>query len=146
MSPANPSTVNSESPTDVEVRLPRHPRSVGRTRTLFLEQAKEWQLPRDTAETATLLLSELVTNAVRHSRVPDRQVSARFRLADTTTLRIEVSDAGNALPVVRSVSTEDECGRGLALVEALAANWGSYRRPHDIGKTVWFELPLPEGP
>ncbi|MFC4032892.1 ATP-binding protein [Streptomyces polygonati] len=140
MSPSNQPYPTTAPADGVEWRLPRHPRTVGRTRTLFIEQAKAWQLPRDTAETATLLLSELVTNAVRHSRVPGRQIGARFQLLSATVLRVEVSDAGNGLPVLRRSAPDDESGRGLALVEALSRAWGSYRRPYSIGKTVWFEL------
>jgi anti-sigma regulatory factor (Ser/Thr protein kinase) len=145
MTPSNQPSLNTAPTAEVEWRLARHPRTVGRTRTLFLEQAKAWQLPRDTAETATLLLSELMTNAVRHSRVPGRQISARCQLLSATILRIEVSDAGNGLPVPRTSAPDDESGRGLALVEALSRAWGSYRRPYGIGKTVWFELALPDG-
>ncbi|MFF4404749.1 ATP-binding protein [Streptomyces sp. NPDC001404] len=120
--------------------LPRHPRSVGRSRMLLREQAHEWQLPEPEAETAVLLLSELMTNACRHARAaPGREISARCVIVGKT-LRVEVSDAGDGLPRERNASPDDESGRGLALVAALATAWDVRTRPHGIGKTVWFEL------
>ncbi|MFD7228671.1 ATP-binding protein [Streptomyces sp. NPDC059881] len=124
----------------IEWRLPRSPRSAGRARAFLVGQAREWKLPDDTTETAVLLLSELVTNACRHARVsPGREVWTRCVLRDGV-LRIEVSDASDVLPCPRSAAPDDESGRGLALVEALADAWGAYPRECGIGKTVWFEV------
>lgn len=123
-------------------RLARHSRSVGRARGRFRHQAARWRLPEDTAETAVLLLSELVTNAVRHSHVRGRHIEVRCLVVGGVTLRVEVSDAGDGLPVLRTAAEEDESGRGLALVAALAADWGVQPRLHGIGKTVWCELSL----
>lgn len=130
---------------DVEWHLPHRPRSVGRARTLLLEQAYAWHIPDDITETAALLLSELMTNAVEHARVPPgRHIAARCHLRDDT-LRIEVSDANSTLPLARPVSPspDDERGRGLLLVTALADAWDAHPRAYGIGKTVWFELKLP---
>jgi anti-sigma regulatory factor (Ser/Thr protein kinase) len=124
-------------------RLARHPRSVGRARRRFRDQAARWRLPEEAAETAALLLSELVTNAVRHSHVRGRHVEVCCRvLAGAATLRVEVSDAGDGVPVARGAAADDESGRGLTLVTALAADWGVLPRPHGIGKTVWYEITL----
>ncbi|MEU7196323.1 ATP-binding protein [Streptomyces xinghaiensis] len=131
-------------PRDIEWRLPRHARSVSRARTLLREQARSWQLPDETVETAVLLLSELVTNAYRHARTsPGREISIRC-VAEESALRVEVSDAGDEMPRLREAAETDEAGRGLALVNALADWWGAHRRPCGIGKTVWFELDLCE--
>ncbi|WP_372441041.1 ATP-binding protein [Actinacidiphila acididurans] len=100
-------------------------------------------MPEDVAETAVLLVSELVTNAVRHSRVAGRYILARCVLREDA-LRVEVGDAGDGVPVVRAAGDEAEGGRGLALVDALAAKWGTEPRAYGIGKTVWFELALGE--
>lgn len=136
----SPVTERGGLPQDVEWRLPTHPRSVGRARTLLRQQASSWRVPEDTAETAVLLLSELMTNACRHGHAPPgREISARCVLSGST-LRVEVSDAGSGLPRLRHASPDDESGRGLALVAALAETWGSGPRPYGIGKTVWFEL------
>jgi anti-sigma regulatory factor (Ser/Thr protein kinase) len=145
---ARPSSVGSAHrlpsvPKDVEWRLPRHPRSVGRSRVLLREQARSWKVPDDTADTAVLLLSELMTNACRHAHVsPGREVGARCILR-RERLRVEVSDACADLPQPRDAEADDEAGRGLALVAALADEWGACHRRCGIGKTVWFELEVP---
>lgn len=128
------------TPQDVEWPLPRHARSVGRARTLLREQATSWKLPDEVTETAVLLLSELLTNAYRHAKVsPGREIRARFAL-DGDRVRVCVTDANDTLPVLRNASLDDESGRGLALVAALADDWGASCREGGIGKTVWFEL------
>ncbi|MEU3461531.1 ATP-binding protein [Streptomyces sp. NPDC006733] len=130
-------------PQDIEWRLPSHPRSVGRARTLLRTQSSSWRLPEDAVETAVLLLSELMTNACRHGHAsPGREISARCVLRGTT-LRVEVSDAGSGLPRLLAAGPDDESGRGLALVAALAQAWDAGPRPCGIGKTVWFELAVP---
>ncbi|MGH3321793.1 MAG: SpoIIE family protein phosphatase [Streptosporangiaceae bacterium] len=82
-----------------------------------------------------LLVSELVTNAVRHADGP-----TQMRLLRADTLLCEVSDATTSLPALREVSGEAEYGWGLHLVSRLAKAWGSSRTP--TGKVVWFEYPL----
>lgn len=130
------------APKDIEWRLPRHARSVGRARTLLREQANSWKIPEEVTETAVLLLSELMTNACRHAKVsPGREIWARCAL-DDDRLRVWVTDASDTLPEPRVASPDDEAGRGLALVAALADDWGATSREHGIGKTVWFELCL----
>lgn len=125
---------------DIEWRLPRHARSVGRARTLLREQATSWELPDDLTQTAVLLLSELMTNAYRHAKVsPGREIRARCVL-EAGRLRISVADAYDMLPAPREASPDDESGRGLTLVAALADDWGAGPRPGGIGETVWFEL------
>lgn len=95
------------------------------------------------ALTAELLLSELVTNPLRHARVPvGREIGVRVATYDGR-LRVEVADANNSRPEVREPADEDEHGRGLALVEALALRWGCCPRRHGIGKATWAELALP---
>jgi len=58
-------------------------------------------------------------------------------------LRLSVTDANNTLPTPRDASPDDESGRGLTLVAALADEWDAEPRPGGIGKTVWFELRAP---
>lgn len=86
------------APKNIEWRLPRHARSVGRARTLFREQATSWKLPDEVTETVVLLLSELMTNAYRHAKVsPGREIWARCALDDDRIL-VWVTDANDALP------------------------------------------------
>ncbi|WP_124439801.1 ATP-binding protein [Streptomyces sp. NL15-2K] len=125
---------------EVEWRLPRHARSVGRARALLRDQAVAWKLPDEVTETAVLLLSELMTNAYRHAKVSlGREIWTRCIL-ESDRLRVSVADANDTLPTPREASLDDESGRGLTLVTALADTWGSEPRPPGIGKTVWFEL------
>ncbi|MGV9564873.1 ATP-binding protein [Streptomyces sp. NPDC003480] len=140
--PAGPASRPSPSalPKDIEWRLPRHARSVGRARTLLREQATSWKVPDEVTTTAVLLLSELMTNAYRHARVsPGREMWVRCVL-EAGRLRVSVTDANDTLPTPRQASPDDESGRGLALVAALGDMWGAEPRPCGVGKTVWFEL------
>ncbi|MGW3497029.1 SpoIIE family protein phosphatase [Streptomyces sp. NPDC001020] len=117
--------------------LPREPRSVGRAREYAREQLLTWGL-ESLVDTAELLVSELVTNALRYG-----EGEIRLRLLLDRTLVCEVWDAGLVQPRRRRARDTDEGGRGLQLVGLLSAAWGSRRTPH--GKTVWFELPIPDG-
>ncbi|MFC3575837.1 SpoIIE family protein phosphatase [Streptomyces yaanensis] len=117
--------------------LPREPRSVGRAREYARGQLLTWDL-EPLVDTAELLVSELVTNALRYG-----EGEIRLRLLLDRTLVCEVWDAGLVQPRRRRARDTDEGGRGLQLVGLLSAAWGSRRTPR--GKTVWFELPLPGG-
>ena len=83
----------------------------------------------------TLLVSEVVTNAVLHARSDfELHVESGQHL-----IRIEVSDGSTLTPTIREHDDDDAMtGRGLALVDQLASSWGV--TPHDGGKTVWFEV------
>ncbi|MFJ6842637.1 SpoIIE family protein phosphatase [Streptomyces griseoluteus] len=115
--------------------LPREPRSVGRAREYARTQLLSWDL-EPLVDTTELLVSELVTNALRYG-----EGEIRLRLLLDRTLVCEVWDAGLVQPRRRRARDTDEGGRGLQLVGLLSAAWGSRRTPR--GKTVWFELPLP---
>ncbi|MEU2115603.1 SpoIIE family protein phosphatase [Streptomyces sp. NPDC016459] len=118
-------------------RLPREPRSVGRARELARTQLAAWDL-EPLVDTVELLVSELVTNALRYG-----EGEIRLRLLRDRTLVCEVWDAGLVQPRRRRAKDTDEGGRGLQLVGLLSSSWGSRRTPR--GKTVWFELALPDG-
>ncbi|MFI9150946.1 ATP-binding protein [Streptomyces sp. NPDC053367] len=113
------------------------PRGARLARLLAVEQLRSWGLPLDPAQ---LVVAELVNNAATHGRVPGRN----FRLllhAVGRTLRIEVTDTrGDRVPEEpRPVGPDEECGRGLALVAALADRWGVVPGLPPR-KTVWAEL------
>ncbi|MFK0159151.1 ATP-binding protein [Streptomyces sp. NPDC090493] len=97
-----------------------------------------WRRP-DLIETAELLLTELVTNALRHGKGPDVGVRVFFR--DDRCV-IEVNDGSPTRPELRHAAPDDEGGRGLLLVESLAEEWGVSRD----GTTTWCTLPLTKGP
>ncbi|MFB7393559.1 ATP-binding protein [Streptomyces sp. NPDC056191] len=130
---------------EVAFRLSRRPRSAPRARAVLHAVLGDWGAGQDVLEAAELVISELVTNALR-VRVPsDRQVG--IRIAHSTTdglLRLEVSDAGDGCPEVREPGDEDTHGRGLQIVDALTHRWGVSPRAGGIGKTVWAELEAPE--
>jgi anti-sigma regulatory factor (Ser/Thr protein kinase) len=103
----------------------------------------EWGVGEGTREVAELLLSELVTNSIRHATRPTgRLVAVGAELAPGRLLRVEVADASEVQPVLRPQPTPDaEGGRGLLLVATLSADWGTYPRRY-VGKVVWFTLRL----
>ncbi len=89
-------------------------------------------LPPEALEVCELMVSELATNCVRHSRTAFEVVIARR--ADE--VRIEVSDRAAGRPTVRSPKPEDPSGRGLRIVDMLSDDWGvDYHA--GLGKTVW---------
>ncbi|MEU4405168.1 ATP-binding protein [Streptosporangium sp. NPDC023963] len=115
--------------------LPPIPASVPRARRLICGQLAEWGIGEQ-GEIARLLVSELVTNALRHAWGPIRlAVSYQEGM-----LRCEVDDANPALPYVRDAHEDDEGGRGLYLLDLLSARWGSERT--SLGKVSWFELAI----
>jgi serine/threonine-protein kinase RsbW len=138
--PAAPPTDHTPAPAPVVRRWPCTRRSVGRARHQFTEVLDSWGLGH-LAEPAVLVLSELLTNSVRHARAPrDRLIETRYeRTADG--VRIEVHDADEAPPVLQKLSTDadadSESGRGLALVDVLTAGrWGVAGR-EGVGKRTW---------
>ncbi|AMW10144.1 PAS sensor protein [Streptomyces qaidamensis] len=137
----------AESPGSSEVtfRLSRCRQSVPRSRAALHAVLGGWGVNQDVLESAELVLSELVTNALR-VRVPsDRQVGVRIaRSLEDGLLRLEVSDAGSGRPEVQAPGDDETGGRGLLLVQALAHRWGVDERACGIGKTVWAELKAPD--
>ena len=105
--------------------------SVARGFTAGVLQHAGWD---DHVDTATLLVSELVTNALRHSE-PPCVLSIRFADAG---VEISVEDGNPSMPVLRPRDELAEDGRGFVLIDALAADWGV--RAIDHGKATWFTL------
>ncbi|MBV9024421.1 MAG: serine/threonine-protein phosphatase, partial [Streptomycetaceae bacterium] len=152
----------------LDALLPAHPSDdvallVARTRALAEEKVAEWEVPSEPAAvaevrartnreltrwgldeavfTTELILSELVTNAIRYATGP-----LRVRLLCDRSLICEVSDTSSTSPHLRYATTTDEGGRGLFLVAQLAERWGTRYLPS--GKVIWAEqaisAPLPE--
>ncbi|TXS56709.1 SpoIIE family protein phosphatase [Streptomyces sp. t39] len=107
----------------------------GRARRLARRALERWGL-EDLSDSVELLVSEVVTNAVRYAERP-----VMLRLLRTEVLRCEVGDDSPQLPRQRRARDTDEGGRGLFLVNRLARRWGATRL--STGKVVWFELPTP---
>lgn len=112
------------------------PAAVAGTRARVLERLAEWRL-HDLAFTVELVVSELVTNAIRYGQPP-----VQLRLIRDTSLICEVSDGSSTAPHLRRARTYDEGGRGLLLVAQLTQRWGTRHRAD--GKTIWAELDITE--
>lgn len=132
---------------------------IARTRGLPRDSVADWGVPRDPAAVAVmreavsgtlddwglsecafsveLVLSELITNAIRHGSDP-----IRVRLIRDRSLICEVADGSSTSPHLRYAATTDEGGRGLFLVSQIAERWGT--RYTAQGKVIWAELVLPE--
>ncbi len=117
--------------------IPADPALVAPIRKQAVDQLDRWGLLEVTF-TAELVVSELVTNAIRYGTQP-----IRLRLIhDASTLICEVSDTSHTAPHLRRAKTWDEGGRGLLLVAQLTERWGS--RHTAEGKTIWAELTMPD--
>ncbi|HEY9372551.1 SpoIIE family protein phosphatase, partial [Streptomyces sp.] len=106
----------------------------GRARRLARRALARWDL-EELTDSVELLVSEVVTNAVRYAERP-----VTLRLLRTDVLRCEVGDDSPHLPTQRPARDTDESGRGLAVVDALSSRWGVV--PLYGGKAVWFEIDL----
>ena len=116
--------------------LPADPAVVGEVRSWATQRLADWGL-EEMAFTTELVVSELVTNAIRYASAP-----IQLRLIQNGTLICEVSDASNTAPHLRRARTFDEGGRGLFLVAQLSHRWGTRHRTN--GKTIWAEQVLPD--
>ncbi|GHE09040.1 SpoIIE family protein phosphatase [Streptomyces alanosinicus] len=115
--------------------LPPDPAMVADARNTTTEQLGAWGLD-DLAFTTELIVSELVTNAIRYATGP-----VHVRLIRDRTLICEVSDTGHTSPHLRHAETDDEDGRGLFIIAQMAQRWGT--RYTATGKTIWVEQSLP---
>ncbi|WP_062214907.1 ATP-binding protein [Streptomyces sp. NBRC 109706] len=120
--------------------LPARDTSVATARHRTRVQLYGWGLSSSTSDTAQLIVSELVTNAILHTH------SSQVRCllwSSGQFLRIEVADegAGPARGPVGVADSDQEHGRGLLLLDALAARWGVISPDRRAGCTVWAELP-----
>lgn len=149
--------------TVLDARLPDRPGDdiallVARTRVLGPDQVAEWDVPNDPAAvadvrsqvtrrldewgldelafTTELILSELVTNAIRYGGE-----TVHVRMVRDRSLICEVFDSSSTSPHLRYAAMTDEGGRGLFLVAQLAERWGTRYTP--AGKVIWAEQPVP---
>jgi serine phosphatase RsbU (regulator of sigma subunit)/anti-sigma regulatory factor (Ser/Thr protein kinase) len=117
-----------------ELVLPRDPASVPVARDHVRTACRAASMAADVCDSAVLMASEVVTNAVIHGR-------GRVRLqvtAERDRVVVEVADDSIATPAVRHAGEDATGGRGMAIVELLADAWGT--RPTTSGKVVWFAL------
>jgi serine phosphatase RsbU (regulator of sigma subunit)/anti-sigma regulatory factor (Ser/Thr protein kinase) len=116
--------------------LDPHPLTAGQARRLTRRVLRRWGLD-DLLDSTELMVSEIVTNAVRYASRP-----ISLRLLRTDVLRCEVTDDSPQVPRMRQAAPGDEGGRGLFLVDRLAQRWGATRL--STGKVVWFEQQIPK--
>lgn len=116
------------------------PGAVRSARAAVRGQLRSWELDTSVADTAVLLVSELVTNSLRHASGP---IGLRLVRPSGTreALLVEVSDTRPDPPRERWPRPDDESGRGLQLLASSSRRWGT--RPDGTGKAVWFELTVP---
>ncbi|MEX2974262.1 sodium/proline symporter PutP [Streptomyces sp. C184] len=119
----------------VSWNLPSEPAAVANARSLAGRQLAEWGMDELTF-TTELIVSELVTNAIRHATGP-----VSLRLIRDRGLICEISDASSTSPRLRHARTTDEGGRGLLIVAQLARRWGT--RYTTTGKIIWTEQDIP---
>ncbi|WP_079102210.1 SpoIIE family protein phosphatase [Streptomyces sp. TP-A0356] len=117
--------------------VPLDPAAVGAMRVAVSDKLDEWGLS-ELGFVMELVLSELVTNAIRYGSEP-----IHVRLIRDRTLICEVADGSSTSPHLRYATTTDEGGRGLFLVSQMAERWGTRYTPQ--GKVIWAEQTLPEG-
>lgn len=136
-----PPRASDEEPSR-RLSLPASAPAAGLARRATYEALRSWGVAH-LQETALLLVSELVTNAVQHSRMGSSTIMLRLGLTPAA-LRIEVIDADPRWPRPRQPAGLDESGFGFVLVAALARSWGLRDTP--AGKAVWAELDTRPGP
>ena len=117
------------------VALPAATTAPRDARRFTLDTLRRWGV-LSAIEEAQLIVSELVTNALRHASSPSRVALS----ADGHCLRIEVADLGEGGAVRRRAAPQDTGGRGLLLVEAMADRWGAHHDGYE--HVVWCEIPL----
>ncbi|WP_234433490.1 SpoIIE family protein phosphatase [Streptomyces sp. NRRL WC-3549] len=118
--------------------LPYDKSAPATARRMVSERLAEWNLTGDTGEATELIVSELVTNAIRHGRPP-----LKLRLILDRGLTCEIWDGSTTVPHMKYAGVVDEGGRGLFIISQLATLWGT--RYASEGKLVWSEQTLPQG-
>jgi anti-sigma regulatory factor (Ser/Thr protein kinase) len=131
-----PVTAQAAWPPQTSLELLALPTAVPCARGHVRAVAREWGLA-DLAGTAELLTSELVTNAVRASATTSDTVRLWVTF-DQASILIHVWDSSDSMPIRQDVRPDQESGRGLLLVQALASGWGTYRESG--GKVVWARV------
>ena len=116
-----------------DIDLPAELASGRQARVFLADRLAEWKL-EPLLDTAMLLTTELVTNAVVHAHSAVKVTVRR----GIDRLRVEVADTGGGALQMREPSSEATNGRGLQLMEALSSAWGT--SAYERGKLVWFEL------
>ncbi len=118
--------------------LPRTEMSVARARRLASASLRAWSLEAGD-QAVSLVVSELVTNTVRHARLA--AVVVRVSRVGPRRVRVAVVDFSRTMPTLVDATADDESGRGLATVAGFSSAWGA--DPLPWGKRVWADLDVP---
>ena len=132
-----------EVATSSALLLPFTASSVGVARRRLIDDLTEAGVYEATACDAGLVISELISNALRHATpLPGSVVKVAWRVAGDC-VEVAVSDGGGpTLPAVSQPGSSEIGGRGLGIVERLSLRWGGYADADDEATTVWAELAL----
>lgn len=127
----------AQPPLDADAQLPHRVDSVPAARAFLTQLLHGWEVADEVIDDASLLTTELMSNAVEHgSGVVELEIAVQDGL-----LHIGVHDDSVELPTQQDAASSSlEGGRGIWLVESIARDWGSESRDREPGKTVWFEL------
>jgi anti-sigma regulatory factor (Ser/Thr protein kinase) len=140
--PAGPANV---SPLGARLEVPDRLDSIPAARAFLTQLLDGWGVTAEVIDDASLMTSELMSNAVRHGV---GVVNLRIEVKDGL-LHVSVHDESREAPVMNAANDSDSGGRGMWIVQSLARDWGSDSDSEDPGKTVWFELvalQTPTGP
>lgn len=129
------------------------PNAVGLARLHTADVLAHWGVPAGVVETVQLIVSELTTNAVRHPKEGEKQISLYSPQSPVRTfelllevvhgaVRVSVWDYDERPPVLKEVGAEATSGRGIFLVAVMSSNWGHYPVRDRPGKVVWAEVGL----
>ncbi|MFI2434607.1 ATP-binding protein [Streptomyces sp. NPDC018693] len=125
---------------DVQSRvLPREAESSPVARHFVRQVLKDWDMTH-VEDDAALVVTELVNNAIQHTRTPSIRVSVRR--VSQKLIRVAVTDKDRQAPQWRDARPSDTGGRGLTLVDSLSQSWGYTRWPW--AKRVWANLEVPD--
>jgi anti-sigma regulatory factor (Ser/Thr protein kinase) len=129
-------------PLDADAEVPHRADSIPAARAFLTQLLRGWDVADQVIEDASLLTTELMTNAVQHGTgVVHLEITVHDGL-----LHVGVHDAAAELPVQRDITGSSLEGRGMWLVQGFARDWGSDSSGEEPGKTVWFELTTPRAP
>jgi anti-sigma regulatory factor (Ser/Thr protein kinase) len=129
------------------MRVPHAPASAAAVRTRLLAELRGRGLPLRVVDDALLVVSELVSNAVRHGAPLSTgdDIEVRWEITDER-VHLEVRDGGRGpvqgAPRALQGSADDESGRGLSIIALLAMSWGSSYDDDGVGAAVWADLPV----
>ena len=123
-------------PLDADAEVPHRVDSIPAARAFLKQLLHGWDVSDQVIEDASLLTTELMSNAVEHGTgVVHLEIAVHDGL-----LRVGVHDASVEQPVQRDITSSSIEGRGIWLVQSIARDWGSDSSGEEPGKTVWFEL------